>query len=64
MQNTTDVVKAFVNLAAQSDSSPLDNPLRKRCQEVETEVRYAMLYCVAMLAYHGHSALLYDQSYP
>ncbi|KAJ8462214.1 hypothetical protein ONZ51_g11039 [Trametes cubensis] len=37
MQATADIVKAFVNLRAQSQAGPSDDQIVKRCQEAEAE---------------------------
>ena len=43
MQTTSDVVKAFVNLTAQSHAGPSNEELRRRCLEAETEVSPILL---------------------
>lgn len=67
MQTTSDVVKAFVNLTAQSHSGLANDEMKKRCQEAETEVRnvrpwVTLSYLNAIAAFCSPVRAIFDQN--
>ncbi len=61
MQTTSDIIKAFVSISAQSHSGPSSEEMLKRCQEAETEVRHRSAATDASIL-TCHSVPLFDRS--